>query len=153
MGIDVYMKWRDQSEAEAKNQITGFSTVSGHKGYLREAYHGGPYATQVLMPEGWEDHKIKYKEDYRYWFDEKSGEWIEGDWPGVQIDALVLEKRLAKTLNTVLERQRRVYDYDDANDDHRKYVAEVQQSFRDFVALARQKQDETGEPVYIYVSY
>ena len=35
-------------------KITGFSTGHGHVGYLREAYHGGPYATKVMFPESWE---------------------------------------------------------------------------------------------------
>jgi len=51
MGIDVYLRWDGQSEAEEKAQYTGFSTTAGNAGYLREAYHGEPYATKVLFPE------------------------------------------------------------------------------------------------------
>src|SRR6266566_5106087 len=57
MGIDVYMKWKGQTEEEHKAQITGFSVMHGHVGYLREAYHGEPYATEVLFPEGWSSRK------------------------------------------------------------------------------------------------
>jgi hypothetical protein len=32
----------------------GFSVEHGHLGYLREAYHGEPYATRVLVPESFE---------------------------------------------------------------------------------------------------
>jgi hypothetical protein len=53
MGIDMYLKWDGQTEEEEKAQYTGFSTAHGHVGYLREAYHGGPYATKVLAPEAW----------------------------------------------------------------------------------------------------
>lgn len=55
MGIDVYAKWDGQTDAERDAQITGFSIVSGHVGYLREAYHGPPYATKVLFPECFDD--------------------------------------------------------------------------------------------------
>jgi hypothetical protein len=55
MGIDVYAKWDGQTDDERKAQITGFSIVHGHTGYLREAYHGEPYATKVLFPECWDD--------------------------------------------------------------------------------------------------
>jgi hypothetical protein len=47
----VYTSWRGQTEKEQAAQITGFSVVHGHVGYLREAYHGEPYATRVLVPE------------------------------------------------------------------------------------------------------
>ncbi|TXH43288.1 MAG: hypothetical protein E6Q97_34310 [Desulfurellales bacterium] len=50
MGIDVYLKWDNQTEAENQAQYTGFSTVAGSVGYLREAYHGSPYATHALFP-------------------------------------------------------------------------------------------------------
>jgi hypothetical protein len=51
MGIDIYLKW-DGMEAEKKQQqITGMSTTSGEVGYLREAYHGGPYTTKILVRE------------------------------------------------------------------------------------------------------
>lgn len=55
MGIDVYAKWDGQTDAERDAQITGFSIAHGHVGYLREAYHGEPYATKVLFPECWDD--------------------------------------------------------------------------------------------------
>lgn len=51
MGIDVYAKWDGMTDEEQQAQYTGFSIVSGHTGYLREAYHGEPYATRVLFPE------------------------------------------------------------------------------------------------------
>ena len=42
MGIDIYARWRGQTEEEQHAQITSFSVVHGHVGYLREAYHGEP---------------------------------------------------------------------------------------------------------------
>ena len=46
MGIDIYARWNGQSSAEQQAQYTGFSIEHGHVGYLREAYHGAPYATR-----------------------------------------------------------------------------------------------------------
>jgi hypothetical protein len=54
MGIDIYAEWKGMSEAEKKAQVTGFSVEHGHVGYLHEAYHGEPYATQMLVPESFE---------------------------------------------------------------------------------------------------
>lgn len=54
MGIDCYLKWKDQSEAETKAQYTGFDTTAGKVGYLREAYHGGPYVTRYLLKEAFD---------------------------------------------------------------------------------------------------
>lgn len=54
MGIDIYLDWKGMTEAEAKARYTGFSVQHGHVGYLREAYHGGPYVTQFLVREAFE---------------------------------------------------------------------------------------------------
>lgn len=54
MGIDIYAKWDGKTEAEYEAQITGFDTTAGSAGYLREAYHGGPYVTNWLMPEAFQ---------------------------------------------------------------------------------------------------
>jgi hypothetical protein len=83
MGIDIYMRWDGQTEAEEKAQYTGFSVQHGHVGYLREAYHGGPYATKVLVGEAWNDDKA--------------------------IPAATLRERLPATLKTVAERSEKVY--------------------------------------------
>ena len=51
MGIDIYATWAGMTPQERALQYTGFSVINGEVGYLREAYHGKPYATQVLVPE------------------------------------------------------------------------------------------------------
>ena len=53
MGIDIYMSWEEQTEEEEKAQFTGFevSERAGGAGYLREAYHGPPYATMFFVQE------------------------------------------------------------------------------------------------------
>jgi len=81
MGIDVYAKWDEQTEAERQAQFTGFSIVSGDVGYLREAYHGEPYATRVLFPECFSD-----------------------DVGEVAIPAITLRERLPEAINATTQR-------------------------------------------------
>jgi hypothetical protein len=129
MGIDAYLKWEGQTEAELKAQvITGFSTTAGHVGYLREAYHGSPYATHVLFPECWEDSK--------------------GDHPGeVEIPASTLLKRLPKAIKACIERAKKVYGQNIGPDDPEC------KAFTDFVRLAIEMEKKTGQPCRVYVSY
>lgn len=85
MGIDIYAHWVGQTPDEESAQCTGFSAVHGHVGYLREAYHGQPYATKFLVAEAFE-----------------TGE--------AEIPASILRERLPQTLELVRERERKLYD-------------------------------------------
>ena len=125
MGIDIYARWNGQSDEEMEAQRTGFSVVHGHAGYLREAYHGEPYATKHLVQEAFEQ--------------------PEGM---AQIPAAVLKARLPETLKLVTERERAIYGVTD-----RSEVQAVIASFIDFVQLCERKEAETGEPVTIIASY
>ena len=89
MGIDMYLEWEGMTEDDTKAQYTGFevSGKAGVAGYLREAYHGGPYATQVLAPECWKT------EDQR-----------------TTLDAQTLRKRLPQAIATAHDRAQKVYD-------------------------------------------
>ena len=124
MGIDIYMKWKGQTGDEAGRQITGFSVTSGHVGYLREAYHGEPYATKVLVPEA-----------------------FEADGEGAHIPAAVLRSRLPETLLAAAEREQKVYKGE------AQEGSPVLRAFVEFVELAERKEQETGEPVTIIASY
>jgi hypothetical protein len=86
MGIDVYMSGSPRLREEL-----GWH---GRAGYLRESYHGGPYAIPVLLPEGWE----------------RDPE--EGYFP---IAAATLRERLPATVFTALARQAIVYGDQDAS--------------------------------------
>ncbi len=128
MGIDIYARWPGQTEAESEAQITGFSIAHGHVGYLREAYHGEPYATHVLVPEA---------------FDRKRHP------DGARIPAAELRARLPETLRAAEEREEKIYQ-------HGRFHAEtrqVRQSLRRFVELCERKERETGEPCTIIASY
>lgn len=59
MGIDIYARWNGQTKRERKAQVTGFSAIHGHVGYLREAYHGGPYVTRFFVREAFEAKEAK----------------------------------------------------------------------------------------------
>jgi hypothetical protein len=125
MGIDIYAQWRGQTENERMAQLSvPFSTIVGRVGYLREAYHGEPYATHYLCAEA---------------FDSEEGE--------ARIRASTLRERLEKTLLLAAERERKLYQSSDED------IADVQQSYREFVALCERKEQETGEPVRIVASY
>jgi hypothetical protein len=125
MGIDIYARWDGQTKEEEQAQITGFSVVSGHVGYLREAYHGEPYATKFLLREAFESKP-----------------------PAARIPAEVLEERLPRTLELVEERERTIYEETDE-----AAIERVKQSYRDFVALCAEKEKETGWPTLIHASY
>jgi hypothetical protein len=92
MGIDVYASWAEMTEDEEKARYTGFSIEAGDVGYLREAYHGGPYATQTLVPEAFGDFSDE--------------EWKEG---GASVPAETLRKRLPRALFATLLRHATVY--------------------------------------------
>ena len=89
MGIDIYAKWDRMTPQQDAAQITGYSVEHGFVGYLREAYHGEPYATKVLVPEA-----FKYGR--------------------ARIDAGTLQKRLPDTLHVAETRERHVYGATDA---------------------------------------
>jgi hypothetical protein len=121
------MKWKDQTKAEHDAQITGFSIVHGHVGYLREAYHGSPYATKVLVPEGWSDEAERDEE------------------LGVPIKAAVLRERLPDVIKAAIERAEVVY-----KEKIDESAPEVK-SFKDFVELA-ERIEASGKQVFIDVS-
>lgn len=159
MGIDIYMKWKDGEPKRGYSFIDGGyiqdpsisfkDAYCGKNGYLRESYHGGPYATTVLVPEAFGDPgmwiniestdlsdevKEVISED-----EEESGYYL--------YPAKLLRERLRKTLLTVTNRYRQVYheELDEGAHALREYV--------DFVELAEQKEAETGHPVRIRASY
>ena len=55
MGIDIYARWQGQSEDDVQALVEAWTSIhDGHIGYLREAYHGEPYATRHLVPEAFD---------------------------------------------------------------------------------------------------
>ena len=131
MGIDCYLVNPETNQIHAEEigqeEAMGFNPFSGHVGYLREAYHGGPYATKVLLPEAWIDEE----------------ERDEGG--AISIKASTLRHRLPKTLEAAAIRNRENY----ANRDEDA----VLKSFKDFVDLAEDLEKKNGKPCKFYGSY
>jgi hypothetical protein len=125
MGIDIYAEWDGMTKEEHSAQITGFSSVHGHVGYLREAYHGEPYATRMLVPEAFETPD------------------------GARIPAATLRARLPETLKTARVRMRVLYKQ---NPDGANGAAELK-SFENFVALCEAKEAECGTACRIKTSF
>jgi hypothetical protein len=124
MGIDIYMQWDQQTDQEKQAQITGFSIEDGDKGYLREAYHGEPYATKFLVREAFASKTATAK-----------------------IRAAVLRSRLAETQRLAIKRAKKVY-----NESCTLCSPEIK-AFADFVKLAEKVEAKTGKPVTIIASY
>jgi len=103
MGIDIYAHWRGQTkEAKGKQSEAWLSTGAGGMGYLREAYHGEPYATKSLCAEAFETGKARIK-------------------------AAVLQERLPHVLDIVEERERKIYhstdeEIEDVKQSFREFV-------------------------------
>jgi hypothetical protein len=124
MGIDIYAKWDGITEAEEAAQMKAWASVEdGDIGYLREAYHGEPYATRRLVPEAFMYGRAK-------------------------ISAVSLRQRLQETLEVAERRERKLYGATNVED-----IEHVLKSYRDFVALCAQKEFETGQPCLIIASF
>jgi len=167
MGIDIYLEWDGMEEEEKSAQATGFSITSGNVGYLREAYHGGPYATRILVREAFEAEDCRAQipaeimrerlthvtepamtgEGHQLaqmlvgMIQDTGAEIVSGG--GIQSD----NTRPMTVEEAVRERQRRLYGEDS------EHVERVVKSFRDFVALAEEKERQTGKPCTVYASY
>ena len=126
MGIDIYARWNGQTDEEIDAQyMSCFSPHHGSMGYLRESYHGEPYATQYLVAEAFEHPESK-----------------------AEIPAAILRERLAHTLALVAERERIVY-----HETNPEEIGAIQHSYTEFVELCERKEAETGEPVTIIASF
>ena len=138
MGIDCYNQTAQDLNGNDSGQ--GFDITAGDKGYLREAYHGSPYATHHLLIECFE-------------IDEVHGT-LSGTDKGVEykiqvfIPAKLLRKRLPETLKLVAERYKS--NYKEATD---KDIKVAQKSFIDFVELAEKIEKKEGKPCEFYASY
>jgi hypothetical protein len=122
MGIDIYAYSRDPGEPQEEPM---WSTIdSGNKGYLREAYHGEPYATKYLVLEAFQCPE------------------------GALIPAQTLRRRLPETLRLAGERTRKLYPGTSA-----EVFKATLQSFRDFVEFCEQVELRTGRSARIVASW
>lgn len=111
------------SPEESNAQYQGFRIDCGKYGYLREAYHGEPYATRALLPEA-----------------------FEAQGAPVTIPAEVLKDRLPAVLDAARQRAKILYNEDSAGQEA------AADSFADFVELVERLEREGRHP-RIEVSY
>ena len=124
MGIDVYVEWDKRTEEEHDRQITGFSIESGDAGYLREAYHGSPYATHYFVQEAFED------EEY----------------DGVAIPSDTLLQRVPLAVDIHIQRHKEIYKEDVKKED------KSARAFGEFAKLV-QDLERQGKKPKIRASY
>jgi hypothetical protein len=121
MGIDVYARFE---ASEGKRRRKWLSELEDYAGYLREAYHGEPYATRHLVPEAFECPD------------------------GAKIPAAVLRERLPETLRIAEVRARSVYGATSMAE-----VEPTLQQFRSFVELCERMERDHGVTVRIVASW
>lgn len=178
MGIDIYMKWPKQTEAERKAQFTGSSTEAGNVGYLREAYHGGPYATRYLVKEAFDADEaeapilasvlrdrlpatvaIALYRNFAVYEQGNDPSIIELEGDGLAI----LTKRLTKIFAVDVKADPEGDEIASRlNDEQRRALSSLIENrnlpsyalaFVDFVRLAERKEQASGEPVSVIASY
>jgi|SRR3989344_881554 len=89
-GINVYLTWKGFTKADFLQQLTGFSPIHGHIGYLRETYGKKPYAIEEFIKERWEDQPVDLNPLYE--------DWEYNPNTGFDIPNSVLQERLPKVL-------------------------------------------------------
>jgi|TARA_Y100000401_G_C8321527_1_gene225549 hypothetical protein len=124
MGIDVYVEWDKRTEEETQKQYTGFSIESGDVGYLREAYHGSPYATHYFVQEAFEDDK----------------------YDGVAIPSDTLLERVPLAVDIHIQRHKEIYKEDVKRED------KSARAFGEFAKLV-QDLEKQGKNPKIRASY
>lgn len=125
MGIDVYARFDGQTGEQHRAQMCGFDTTKGNVGYLREAYHGEPYATKVLVPEAFAAEECE-----------------------APISAAVMRARLPEVERVALVREATIYKNKNLTRDDPTI-----KSFRDFVEYCEAAEAVTGMPCTIIASY
>lgn len=170
MGIDIYLEWENMDADSKKAQVTGFCTTAGAAGYLREAYHGGPYATRILVREAFEADECSAQipaavmKERLTCVTEPTAAYNGGHYMSAAIVELMSQSgnfvapesgrvrddttRPMTVYEAIVERYTSLYPEDAA-----EYIPRIMQSFYDFVALAEQKEKQTGKPCTVIASY
>ena len=169
MGIDVYREWPGPEEERKikDNQPDWCTTTQGYLGYLRESYHGGPYATKLLVREAFDAEKCRADIPaavMRERLTTVTTPAMNADGGHKAAEAMVAMMQLAgaKSESPVIRDGRtEAMSVEDAvraryktlyNSDEEE-ITEIVQSFRDFVDLAERKEKEHGRPCTVYASY
>lgn len=169
MGIDIYLEWDDMDEESKKAQATGFCITAGHVGYLREAYHGGPYATRILVREAFEAEDCSARipasvmKERLTLVTEPTNAFNGGHYISAAVNEILKDATNAPTASgkvaedttrpmtvyeAIIERYSRLYP-----DHAAEYIPRVMKSFYDFVALAEERERQTGKPCTVIASH
>jgi hypothetical protein len=175
MGIDIYLEWDGQQEERAQRKSekpVWTSNREGHVGYLREAYHGGPYATKMFVREAFESETCRAEIPAAI-LRERLTHITEParDVEGGDMAAMLIGKLLAavassdpeltvhgvhsgdvRTQPMTVEEAVRVRHKTLYNENDEDIEAAVQ-AYRDFVSLAERKEAQLGKPCTVYASY
>jgi len=141
MGIDIFMSWGTGPSFDGPYE----EAYRGGNGHLREAYHGGPYATVVLAPEAFGD-PLRAAQAFGMPGVENAAVGTDAEGYAL-VPAGVLRSRLAATLLTVAERYRTVY-HEECGEGH-----PALREFVEFVELAERMQAQLGHPVGVRASW
>ena len=160
------------TEEDDKNQYTGMSTMAGNVGYLREAYHGGPYATKILCREAFDAENGEAEipaavlrerlthvtepalgRDGGHMVAQMIAQFLSGANLSPEVEVIPPAVRSGITQPMTVEEAIRTRYATVYPETDQKHVDDVVESFRAFVALAEQKEKETGHPCTVYASY
>lgn len=126
MEIDIYARYRGQTDEELRDQDRYYATHDGGRfGYLREVYHLGPYATAFLCREAFKE--------------------VTGQAP---IPAAILRRRLPEARRLAEQCERDEYGHPFARQIHH-----VCGNVTAFVEFCERVERTTGEPVTIVAAY
>jgi hypothetical protein len=161
MGIDVYLKWRAQTPAEAEAQEDAYLSLDGGSvGYLRESYSGGPYGTKILCREAFESASREAEIPSAVLRERLTSvtEPARGFDAGHHVTEQIADQFAAaggevrhpgsgRTDPMTVEEAVRI-----RYDDRPELAAAVVRSFRDFVELAERKELESGRACTVKVA-
>lgn len=179
MGIDIYARWKGMTKVDEKKQITGYSVEAGHVGYLRESYHGEPYATRYFVAEAFaaesQDAPIAsvvleerlvgavyltlLREAIVYHAGNPGDVVADGDQDGESIMKLVAgliqeaTSLKGKNYSSIVAKVPQALKAQIADRIRRRDLPAFALSYVDFAAFAAEKEAATGEPVIIRASY
>jgi hypothetical protein len=182
MGIDIFLMWDGIEKRPQDDKVELFSITSGHLGYLREAYSGAPYATQILVREAFESRTCKCripaaKMRARLIKKSRAARNCNGGHAMAMAIAAAVQHKPVKNsdeMRTLLDELNKtgidvpecVTPEMTVEDAVREYytapmyanmpkedIERVVQSFRDFVDLAERREKEMGKPCMVVADY
>jgi len=163
VGIDLYLRWLGQTPEELAAQEAAWLISDGTVGYLRESFTGGPYATKILAREAFESRterseipaailreRLTSVTEPARGFNLGGGDWVvQSITEALECSGAFVEKPRPPHTDPQSVEEAIQARYADKPDN----IALALKAFRDFVALAEQKEQETGRACTVVVEY